>query len=130
MEQFDELVRVMERLRAPGGCPWDREQTHHTLRPYLLEESYEALEAIDQQDWDCLRDELGDVLLQVVFHARLASERGDFDIADTSTPPDGGLSGRGGAFVQGRAAGIPVDELVMYWDVTVIGWVSCWRSAT
>ncbi len=82
MEQFDELVQVMARLRAPGGCPWDREQTPHTLRPYLLEESYEALEAIDQQDWDRLRDELGDVLLQVVFHARLASERGDFDIAD------------------------------------------------
>ncbi len=82
MEQFDELVQVMARLRAPGGCPWDREQTHHTLRPYLLEESYEAIEAIDQQDWDRLRDELGDVLLQVVFHAQLASERDDFEIAD------------------------------------------------
>ena len=70
----------MDDLRT--GCPWDREQTHHTLRPYLLEESYEALEAIEQQDWDRLRDELGDVLLQVVFHAQLASERGDFDVAD------------------------------------------------
>ena len=82
MEQFDELVRVMARLRGPGGCPWDREQSHHSLRPYLLEESYEALEAVDAGDWDRLRDELGDVLLQVVFHAQLAAERGDFDIGD------------------------------------------------
>lgn len=82
MELFDELVRVMARLRAPDGCPWDREQTHRSLRPYLLEETYEALEAIDAEDWARLCDELGDVLLQVVFHAQLASERGDFDIED------------------------------------------------
>ena len=82
MERFDELVRVMARLRSPDGCPWDREQTHRSLRPYLLEEAYEALEAIEQQDFDRLADEMGDVLLQVVFHAQLASERGDFDIDD------------------------------------------------
>lgn len=85
MDCFDELVRVMARLRAPDGCPWDREQTHRSLRPYLLEEAYEALEAIDAEDWARLCDELGDVLLQVVFHAQLAAERGDFDIADVVT---------------------------------------------
>jgi len=82
MEWFEELVRVMAQLRAPGGCPWDREQTHRSLRPYLLEEAYEALEAVDAEDWPRLSDELGDVLLQVVFHAQLASERGDFDVED------------------------------------------------
>jgi len=85
MDCFDELVGVMARLRAPDGCPWDGEQTHSSLRPYLLEEAYEALEAVDEQDWRRLCDELGDVLLQVVFHARLASERGDFDIGDVVT---------------------------------------------
>lgn len=84
MDGFDELVRVMARLRAPDGCPWDAEQTHRSLRPYLLEEAYEALEAIDAQDWPRLCDELGDVLLQVVFHAQLAAERGDFDIDDVT----------------------------------------------
>jgi len=82
MDRFDELVGVMARLRAPDGCPWDREQTHHSLRPYLLEEAYEALEAMDAEDWPRLCDELGDVLLQVVFHAQLASERGDFSVED------------------------------------------------
>jgi len=84
MDGFDELVRVMARLRAPDGCPWDREQTHSSLRPYLLEEVYEALEAIDAEDWPRLCDELGDVLLQVVFHAQLAAERGDFNINDVA----------------------------------------------
>jgi MazG family protein len=78
------LVDIMARLRAPGGCPWDREQTHETLRPYLLEEAYEVLDAIDRGDPTGLRDELGDLLLQVVFHAELARERGDFAVADVA----------------------------------------------
>jgi MazG family protein len=78
------LVDIMARLRAPGGCPWDREQTHETLRPYVLEEAYEVLDAIDRGDPAGLRDELGDLLLQVVFHAELARERGDFAIADVA----------------------------------------------
>ena len=78
------LVDIMTRLRAPGGCPWDREQTHETLRPYVLEEAYEVLDAIDRGDPAALRDELGDLLLQVVFHAELARERGDFAIADVA----------------------------------------------
>jgi XTP/dITP diphosphohydrolase len=70
-----DVVAVMDRLRSPGGCPWDAEQTHRTLAPYLLEESYELLEAIEEDDHAHLREELGDVLLQVAFHARLAEER-------------------------------------------------------
>lgn len=69
-----EAVRVMDRLRSPGGCPWDAEQTHSSLAPYLLEEAYETLEAIENADLAALREELGDLLLQVLFHARLAEE--------------------------------------------------------
>jgi XTP/dITP diphosphohydrolase len=72
-----DVVAVMDRLRSPGGCPWDAEQTHRTLAPYLLEESYELLEAIEGDDLVHLREELGDVLLQVAFHARLAEERSE-----------------------------------------------------
>ena len=82
MSSFTELVGVMARLRGPDGCPWDREQTHATLKPYLLEEAYEALEAIDARNDDELCGELGDVLLQVVFHAQIASEEGRFDIEE------------------------------------------------
>ncbi len=76
------LQQVIARLRAPGGCPWDRQQTHHSLRRYLLEETYEVLEAIDRNDDDALCEELGDVLLQVVMHAQLAEERGTFVYED------------------------------------------------
>ncbi len=83
-EKFDELVKVMRRLRAPGGCPWDAEQTYATLASYLLEESYEAFDAIHEADETGdtanLREELGDVLLQVVFHSAIAAEKGDFTI--------------------------------------------------
>lgn len=71
---MDRLIEVMDRLRSPGGCPWDAEQTHQSLARYLLEETYEALEAMDQGDVVALREELGDLLLQVVFHARIAQE--------------------------------------------------------
>jgi XTP/dITP diphosphohydrolase len=70
----DHLVQVMDQLRSPGGCPWDAEQTHESLARHLLEETYEALEAMDQGDLGSLREELGDLLLQVVFHARIAQE--------------------------------------------------------
>ncbi len=81
---FTELIEVMARLRAPDGCPWDREQTHDSLKPYLLEEAYEALEAIDESDDEELCKELGDVLLQIVFHAQIASEEQRFDIDDVA----------------------------------------------
>jgi tetrapyrrole methylase family protein/MazG family protein len=80
--RFDDLVAVMDRLRDPGGCPWDMEQDHRSLRRYLIEECFEAVEAIDHNDPDALCEELGDVLLQVVFHARLGSETGVFSIDD------------------------------------------------
>ena len=70
----------MARLRAPGGCPWDREQDHKSLKPYLIEESYEVLDAIDSEDDSKLSEELGDLLAQVVMHSQLASERGSFDL--------------------------------------------------
>ncbi|MGB9690856.1 MAG: nucleoside triphosphate pyrophosphohydrolase [Candidatus Sumerlaeaceae bacterium] len=79
-EPFRRLVRIMERLQEPGGCPWDREQTHETLKPYLVEEAYEALDAIDRENWADLAEELGDVLLQVIFHSVLAKRTGKFDI--------------------------------------------------
>ena len=79
-----DLVKVMARLRGSGGCPWDREQSHETLARHLLEESHELLEAIDGGDSDAIRDELGDLLLQVVFHAQMASEDGRWDIDDVA----------------------------------------------
>jgi len=80
---FARLVEIMARLRAPGGCPWDREQSFDTIKPYLLEETYEVMDAIDARDWEGLAEELGDLLLQSVFFAQLASEEGRFDIADS-----------------------------------------------
>src|SRR5579863_3733553 len=82
-DEFERLVKIMERLRAPGGCPWDREQNFDTIKPYLLEETYEVMDAIDARDWEGLADELGDLLLQAVFFAQMASEEGRFDIADS-----------------------------------------------
>jgi tetrapyrrole methylase family protein/MazG family protein len=79
---FDRLVAVMSRLRAPGGCPWDREQTHATLRTYLIEEAYEVLDALDSADDAKFAEELGDLLLQVLFHAQIAREEARFSIAD------------------------------------------------
>ncbi|MGC0776754.1 MAG: MazG family protein, partial [Candidatus Acidiferrum sp.] len=79
---FEKLVGVMARLRAPGGCPWDREQTHATLRTYLIEEAYEVLEALDGADDVKFAEELGDLLLQVVFHAQMADEEGRFTVVD------------------------------------------------
>ncbi len=83
-ESLLELVKVMARLRAPGGCPWDAEQTHKTLARHLLEETYELLDAIELGDDDAMRDELGDVLLQVVFHSEMAAEEGRWDIDDVA----------------------------------------------
>jgi len=79
-ERFEQAVAIMERLRAPGGCPWDREQTFDSIKPYTLEEAYEVLEAIDNRDWDELTGELGDLLLQVLFYSEMAKEQGTFSI--------------------------------------------------
>jgi MazG family protein len=81
-ERFERAVGIMERLRAPGGCPWDREQTFDSIKPYTLEETYEVLEAIDNRDWSELAGELGDLLLQVLFYSEMAEEQGSFSIDD------------------------------------------------
>ncbi len=80
---FDDLVQIMRRLRAPDGCPWDREQTIRTLRPFVLEETYELLDALDREDYDAIRQELGDFLLEAVFLAQICDEAGRFSIADS-----------------------------------------------
>lgn len=82
MNAIDELVQVMDKLLSPEGCPWDREQTHESLTRYLIEESYEVIEAIDERDMNKLREELGDLLLQVVFHAALAEREKSFTLED------------------------------------------------
>ena len=82
---MDNLVSIMEKLRSREGCPWDREQDHQTLKPYLIEESYEVLEALEEGDMDLLEEELGDLLLQIVFHSQIASESGYFNITDVIT---------------------------------------------
>ena len=81
-ERFERAVQIMERLRAPGGCPWDREQTFDSIKPYTLEEAYEVLEAIDNRDWPELTGELGDLLLQVLFYSEMAREAGHFSVDD------------------------------------------------
>jgi MazG family protein len=81
-ERFERAVSIMARLRAPGGCPWDREQTFDSIKPYTLEETYEVLEAIDARDWDELAGELGDLLLQVLFYAEMAAEEKHFTVDD------------------------------------------------
>lgn len=81
-ERFERAVSIMARLRAPGGCPWDREQTFDTIKPYTLEETYEVLEAIDARDWQELTGELGDLLLQILFYSEMAAEERHFSIDD------------------------------------------------
>jgi tetrapyrrole methylase family protein/MazG family protein len=81
-EKFAELVEIMARLRGENGCPWDREQTSESIKPYLVEETYEVLEAIDEQDPAKLKEELGDLMLQIVFHAQMAEEAGVFTASD------------------------------------------------
>src|SRR5215469_16716639 len=82
-EKFQQLVSIMARLRGEGGCPWDREQTFDSIKPYTLEETYEVLDAIDRRDWPGLAEELGDFMLQAVFYGEIAAEEGRFTIADT-----------------------------------------------
>jgi len=79
---LDKLTGLMDKLRSPDGCPWDREQTHKTLKKYIIEEVYEFIEAVDEQDYSKMKDELGDLLFQIIFHCRLAKEENRFDITD------------------------------------------------
>lgn len=83
-KNLEELIAVIAKLRSPDGCPWDRQQTHASLRPNMIEEAYEAVDAIDDNDMKHLREELGDVLLQVLLHSQIASENGDFNLDDVA----------------------------------------------
>src|SRR3954462_15482464 len=93
-DRFERAVSIMARLRAPAGCPWDREQTFDTIKPFTLEETYEVLEAIDNRDWDELPGELGDLLLQVLFYAQMANEEQRFAIDDVLDRLSNKLIGR------------------------------------
>ncbi len=77
-EKFEKLVKIVERLRGPGGCPWDQEQTHASLLPYFIEEAYEVIEAVDHENWSALREELGDIILHMVFQADIAQQDNEF----------------------------------------------------
>ncbi|HET9673015.1 MAG TPA: nucleoside triphosphate pyrophosphohydrolase [Actinomycetota bacterium] len=110
-----DLVKVMARLRAPGGCPWDREQTHATLARHLLEETHELLDAIDRDDREAIRDELGDLLLQVVFHAQIASDDGGWDVDDVARALVEKLIHRH-PHVFGDVAVSGADEVLVNWE--------------
>ncbi|MGQ9705835.1 MAG: nucleoside triphosphate pyrophosphohydrolase [bacterium] len=80
-KDFEELIKIMERLRSPDGCPWDRQQSHSSLKRYLIEEVYEFIDALEEEDDSRIREELGDILIQILFHSQIAKERGAFDIS-------------------------------------------------
>ncbi|MBM3471177.1 MAG: nucleoside triphosphate pyrophosphohydrolase [Armatimonadetes bacterium] len=114
---FEDLVAVMARLRGPDGCPWDREQTHASLAPYLLEEAHETLEAISRGDSAALCDELGDLLLQVVFHGQMAKETGAFDAGDIVDGLVRKLISRHPHVFGGTALGTPGEVLAQWHEI-------------
>jgi tetrapyrrole methylase family protein / MazG family protein len=109
------IFEVVARLRAPGGCPWDREQTHESLRPYLLEETYELLEAIDSGDDAKMMEELGDLLLQVAMHAEIAAEQGRFDATQVSEAVAAKMVARH-PHVFGTTSVANADEVLRNWE--------------
>lgn len=114
-KNLEELIAVIRKLREPGGCPWDREQTHSSLRPNMIEEAYEAVDAIDDNDMPHLREELGDVLLQVLLHSQIASEEGVFDIEDVAKELKDKLIHRH-PHVFGTAKIENPDDVLIAWD--------------
>jgi XTP/dITP diphosphohydrolase/ATP diphosphatase len=118
-EPLGEAIAIMARLRAPGGCPWDREQTFDTIKRHTLEETYEVFDAIERRAWPDLKDELGDLLLQVLFYAQMASEEGYFDIADVAANLNAKLMRRHPHVfpVEGRLADArDADAVLRNWD--------------
>ena len=118
-ERFDELVRLMAKLRAPDGCAWDRKQTHDSLKPYLVEEAYEVLETIDRKDMEGLREELGDLFLQVLFHAQIGTEAGTFTIDEVMQHLAGKLVRRHPhVFGDSQKGGDPLhaEEVLARWE--------------
>src|SRR5437870_5128029 len=114
-EKFQQLVGIMARLRAPGGCPWDREQTFDSIKPYTLEETYEVLDAIDNRDWNGLAEELGDFLLQAAFYAQMADEAGLFRMEDCLTAINEKLVRRH-PHVFGTGEAKTADDVKLKWD--------------
>jgi MazG family protein len=114
-EKFTRLVEIMAQLRAPGGCPWDREQTFDTIKPYLLEETYEVLDAVDARDWSGLKEELGDLMLEAVFFAEMAAEAGHFRIEDSLDAVNEKLVRRH-PHVFGTGTASTPEEVKVRWD--------------
>ncbi len=113
---FERLLGIMRRLRSPDGCPWDREQSRSSLKTYLIEEAYEALEALDAGTPSAIEEELGDVLFQVVFHAQIASELGEFTMADVLTRLADKMIARH-PHVFGSATATTSGEVLAQWEV-------------
>jgi len=114
-EKFQKLIEIMETLRSEKGCPWDRVQTHDTLKRYLLEETYELIEAIEKKDINGIKEELGDLLLQIVFHSQIAREEGNFDINDVIDTISKKMIGRH-PHVFGNAEFKTSEEVLNQWD--------------
>ena len=114
-EEFDEFVDTIAALRAPGGCPWDREQTHESIAKNMIEEAYEAVDAIEAGDTVHLREELGDVLLQVVLQSQIAADAGEFDIEDVAADVDAKMVRRH-PHVFGDEAAAGASEVLNLWD--------------
>jgi tetrapyrrole methylase family protein/MazG family protein len=114
-QKFGELVNILKILRGPKGCPWDKRQTHKSLLPYLFEEARELRCALNKKDWDNFCEELGDVLLQVVFHAQVASETGRFDINDVIKNINDKLLRRHPHVFGGKALKTP-EEVTRLWE--------------
>jgi MazG family protein len=113
-EKFQQLVALMARLRAPGGCPWDREQTFDSIKPYTLEETYEVLDAIDRREWKDLAEELGDFILQAVFYAQMAGDQELFSISDALDAINAKLVRRHPHVFGDRPADTPSDVLKIW----------------
>jgi len=115
LKKFETLVQIFQKLRGEGGCPWDKKQTHRSLRENLLEETYEVLSALDEGNAVKLREELGDLLMQIVFHAQIASENGDFNIGDVVAGINKKLIHRH-PHVFGKVKVKDADEVVVNWE--------------
>lgn len=114
-QAFAEAAAIMAHLRAPGGCPWDREQTLDSIKPYTLEEVYEVFDAIDRRDWTGLQDELGDLLLQVLFYAQIAEDEGRFNITEVVRTLSAKLLRRH-PHVFGQANAATADDVIATWE--------------
>ncbi|PJA27334.1 MAG: nucleoside triphosphate pyrophosphohydrolase [candidate division Zixibacteria bacterium CG_4_9_14_3_um_filter_46_8] len=116
METFDKLIQIMAQLRSPNGCPWDIKQTHKSLKPYLIEEAHEVLEAIDGQDPSKLKEELGDLLLHVVFHAQIAKDESNFDINEVIEAIIGKLIERHPHVFGEMAQKLSAEQVLANWE--------------